>query len=160
MCTPTEETSADLPVGVESRSRTTTQPGRTSTIPERLCQSFCSAQDLLLLPGFVSQSGKRCCSSRVGVVSPPRSEQKPQRNLLWYFAFPIKGVWTDLFTSHHRVRTHGLGHKEGLVHKRCAEEHCFSWGSPGGCSIFPAAVGHNPEQAADSAATCLVCIGI
>lgn len=71
----------------------------------------------LLLPGFVSQSGKHCCSSWVGAASTPRSEQKPQWSLLWYFPCPIKGVWTDLFASHPRLRTRGLGHKEGLVHK-------------------------------------------
>lgn len=160
MCTLTEETSADLSVGAGSRSRTTTQPGRTSTIPEGLCQSFCSAQDLLLLPGFVTQSGKHSCSSLVSGASTPRSEQEPRRSLLWYFPCPIKGAWIDLFTSHHKVRTHGLGHKEGLVHKCCAGEHNFSWGSPGRCRIFPAAVGHIPEQGADSAASCLVCTGI
>lgn len=115
MCTLTGEISGDLHPG-ECRSRITTQPGRTSIIPEGLCQSFCSAQDLLLLPGFVSQSGKGRCSSWVGAAFTLRTKQKPQWSLLWYFPCPIKGVWIDLFTSQHRVRTHGLGHKEGLVH--------------------------------------------
>lgn len=93
-----------------------------------------------LLPGFISQSGKHCCSSWVGAASTPRNEQKRQWSLLWYFPVP-----SEVFGQTFSPPIPDWGHVDWGIKRVLftrAGEHGFSWGSPGQGSSFPAAVGH------------------
>lgn len=59
-----EETSADLPVGVEAGAGSPHSQDKISSIPKGLCQSFCSAQDLLLPPGFLFFPDQWCIHTK------------------------------------------------------------------------------------------------
>lgn len=58
--------------------------------PGKFCPGLASA-----LPGFVAWAGK--LSSKVSAASAPRSKQKSQRSLLWYFASSARAVPSKVF---------------------------------------------------------------